>query len=362
LFCSKHPEQQATGRFIVQFGRKTRKRFSNFKSAERFLDGLRYEVDRGTFDSRDYLSSNPLSFTVLSKKYLDKKKGKVKDGTFQNITNYLSVAQEYFGNTNVKTIQFAQLEDFIDTINVTNKTKSNYLSCLHDFFILTYKRKEISNLPDFPIINYELGYRKTVDKVTQVAILDEIKRISWHVSPKIWIAIKFLSTYISVRPTEMRNLKEKHIDLKQGTLFFPHPKEKRPKIVPLIQDDIDMLSRFPIGLPDMYFFRHSKNVKGVKAGTPFGKTILYKWWKKACSNLGINDVDLYGGTRHSSAIGLRKIATPEQIKLATMHSTNKAFERYFIPDRSSIQELYEATRECDTGVIRKKPLANNASG
>lgn len=362
LFCTDHPDQQATSRFIVQFGRKLRKRFSDFRSAERFLDGLRYEVDRGTFDARDYLSSNPLSFTVLTKKYLLKKANKVKSGTLQNITNYITVAQEHFGNTNVKSIQFAQLEDFLDTLNVTNKTKSNYLSCLHDFFTWIYKRKEISSVPDFPVVSYELGYRKTVDKGTQAAILDEIKRISWHVSPRIWIAIRFLCTYISVRPTEMRTLKEKHIDLRQGILFFPHPKEKRPKIVPLVQEDIEMLSRLPVGLPDMFFFRHSKNVKGVRAGTPFGKTILYKWWKKACSNLGIEDVDLYGGTRHSSAIGLRRVATPEQIKTATMHSTNKAFERYFMPDRKEIQGLYEATRECDTGVIQKQPLTKNVSG
>lgn len=362
LFCPNHPEQEATKRFIVQFGRKVRKRFQHFSKAERFLDGLRYEVDRGTFDSRDYMAGNPLGFSVLTTKYIDKKKEKVKAGTYQNIKNYISVAQKYYGNTNVKSIQFAQLEDFVDSLEVTNKTKSNYLSCLHDFFTWIYKRKEIERVPEFPTINYELGYRKTVDKETQQAILDEIKRISWHVTPKIWIAVKFLCTYISVRPTEMRQLKEKHIDLKQGILFFPHPKEKRPKVVPLIQQDIELLNRFPVGFPEMYFFRHDSKVKGVKAGTPFGKTILYKWWKRACDNLGVKDVDLYGGTRHSSAIGLRRFATPEQIKMATMHSTNKAFERYFIPDRNEIQGLYEATLECDTGVTQKKPPTLNVSG
>ncbi len=34
LFCKEHPEQKATGRFRVQFGRKTRKRFSYFIEAE----------------------------------------------------------------------------------------------------------------------------------------------------------------------------------------------------------------------------------------------------------------------------------------------------------------------------------------
>ena len=36
---------------------------------------------------------------------------------------------------------------------------------------------------------------------------------------KIWLGIKWLSTYISIRPNELRNLKEGHIDLKQGFLF-----------------------------------------------------------------------------------------------------------------------------------------------
>ena len=35
-----------------------------------------------------------------------------------------------------------------------------------------------------------------------------------------------------------------------------------------------------------------------------------------------------------------------------MHSTNKAFERYFLVSRR-LQEMYQAT-QCDTGVIPKQ--------
>ena len=38
-----------------------------------------------------------------------------------------------------------------------------------------------------------------------------------------------------------------------------------------------------------------------QTGDQFGKDYFYKWWKKACTNLGIDGVDLYGGTRHSTA-------------------------------------------------------------
>ena len=76
LYCPKHPEQTATGRFRVQFGRRTRKRFSVYREAERFLDGLRWEVDQGTFDPRDYRTDYPLGFEALAQKWLRLKRMK----------------------------------------------------------------------------------------------------------------------------------------------------------------------------------------------------------------------------------------------------------------------------------------------
>ncbi|PKN70252.1 MAG: hypothetical protein CVU54_06510 [Deltaproteobacteria bacterium HGW-Deltaproteobacteria-12] len=61
---------------------------------------------------------------------------------------------------------------------------------------------------------------------------------------------------------------------------------------------------------------------------PFGIKYFYKWWVKACANLGVEDVDLFGGTRHSTVRALRRHYSPEQIKEAAMSKTNKAFERY----------------------------------
>lgn len=355
LFCPNHPEQEATRAFTVQFGRKLRKRFKGFREAERFLDGLRYEVDRGTFDARDYLTSNPLSFTTLSTAYLKKKKDSLAPGSYSHYKRYIKTAQEYFKDTNVKQIQYAQLEDYMDTIPGSGKTRACYLECLKTFFKWLVKRREIDkgSEPEFPEIRYELGYRRTVGKEIQFEILKEVKRISFHVSPKIWLGIKWLITYISVRPAELRNIKEGHIDRREGYILIPHPKEKKPKIVPLISEDIEILNELPRGLPELHFFRHGKNVSGVRPGERFGKNVFYKWWKRACENLGIEGVDLYGGTRHSSTVSLRDHATPEQIKRATMHSTNKAFERYFQVSREELEKIYERT-SCDTPVIRVK--------
>ena len=39
--------------YMVRFGRDVSKWFKSNEQAERFLTGLRYEVDKGTFDIRD---------------------------------------------------------------------------------------------------------------------------------------------------------------------------------------------------------------------------------------------------------------------------------------------------------------------
>lgn len=343
LFCPNHPEQTATKRFRVKFGRTTRKRFTDYKSAERYLDGLRWEVDQGTYDPRDYRSAYPLGFEKLAEKWLKVKENEVKPKSFNNLRNYMDRAIKAWGQMNVKAIGFGEIEDFLFDQDVSDKTKANIKRCLHSFFTWVKRREKIP-MPEFPEVKFKLGWRQTIGKATQQAVIDEIYRISYHMNPKVFIGIKFLSTYISIRPGELINIKEKDIDLESGYIFIPDPKENKPKAIPLISEDVELLSSFPKGLPDLYFFRHLSGLNGVKAGQRFGDKYLYKWWKRACENLGIEGVDLYGGTRHSTVIALRQFATPEQIKRATMHSTNKAFERYFRIESDEVREVYKLTQ------------------
>jgi hypothetical protein len=63
--------------------------------------------------------------------------------------------------------------------------------------------------------------------------------------------------------------------------------------------------------------------------------------EKTCAHLGIEGVDLCGGTRHSSARALRAQRATEEIRRATMHSTNKAFERYFSMEADDLRSIYK---------------------
>jgi integrase len=188
-----------------------------------------------------------------------------------------------WGQMNVKSISFGEIEDFLHSQKVSDKTKSNMKSCLHTFFVWIKKRENIP-MPEFPEIKYELGWRQTIDKDTQQAIIDEVYKISYHLNPKIWLGIKWLSTYFTIRPIELINIKEKEISADSGYIFIPWPKEKKAKAIPLIAEDVEILESFPKGLPELYFFRHPPGVRNCKPGGQFGQRYLYKWWKKACKN------------------------------------------------------------------------------
>ena len=112
----------------------------------------------------------------------------------------------------------------------------------------------------------------------------------------------------------------------------------------------------PRGLPDLYFFRHVKGISGVKAGKKFGNKYFYKWWKKACMNLNINGVDLYGGTRHSTATALREKHSPEEIRKATLHSTNKAFDRYLQLETNDARRVYETANNLTKRKKKEKKI------
>ena len=314
--------------FQVRFGRKLTKHFKEYKEAERFLNGVRFKSDEGTFDIRDYKKDNPLGFENLAEKWLDRKEKNLKRKSFNNLNNYMTKAIKVWHQKNVKTISSGDIEDFLYLDDeLSSKTRSNMKSCLHDFFKWVNRREGVP-VPAFPEISFELGFRNIIDIETQQSIIDEIYKISNHINPKIHLAVHLLRTYVSIRPGELISIKERQLDLKLGAILIPHPKEKKPKIAYLLDDDIELIRTIPRGMPDLYYFRHVPGVSGVKPGERFGDRYLWKWWRRACENLGINDVDLYGGTRHSTVTALGRICTPEEVKDASGHSS-KAFERYF---------------------------------
>lgn len=336
--CPKHPEQTAT-RLRVHFD-KVKRRCRNYEEAQRFLTGLRYKTDENTFDERDYSRERPLSFMTLASKWLEVKRETVKPSSYRNLHNYMMKACDAWGNASIKTIGFGEIEDFLIAHGrqLSSKTIANMRSALHDFFEWLVRREVISKAPTFPEVRVKLSYRQIIGKESQQAILDEIARIAPF---KVWLGIKWLCTYIAIRPGELVQIREQDIDTENRYIYIHHSKTGETKPVPILDEDIVLFKQVKPGFPRSHFFRHETSRSGARKGQTFGEKYFYKWWKRACENLGISDVDLYGGTRHSSAVALREHFSPEQIKQGTMHQTNKAFERYFRIGADDIRGIYQ---------------------
>jgi len=124
---------QYNGKFEVHF-KKIHRRFRGRGEAERFLTGLRFKHDEGTFDERDYKKDRPLGFSNLANNWLVQRAKEVK--CFRNLNRHIGIAAKYFGNVNIKGIGYAELEDFLNSLpdELSSKTKANYFTTLHSFW------------------------------------------------------------------------------------------------------------------------------------------------------------------------------------------------------------------------------------
>ncbi len=378
MACPNHQEIQWAGPCQVRFGKKHTKRFKTVGEAERHLTFLRVQTDRGEFDQREWAKENPLSFYALREKFTQVKSTQdIKPDQVYRIKKVLTRAGEFKSDYHgliwdclqIKQISDAEIDDFlsfdhrniqkrrmpdgttkmVDLGPISKKTLAGMRSVLNDFFkwvVRREKRRSKLEMPDIPEISYRMKMRTLVSMEDQQAILDELRRLTWKKNPRIWLGIKLLSMYPKVRPGEMRNVKEGHINLSDGWVVFPQPKERDPKFIHLLPEHINMIKEVrnmaPPTLPDVYFFRHLKQGRGKKAGGQFGDQLFNEWWKRAAKNLGIESVPVYPGTKHSTTTALGRIMSPEQIKNNVTGHASDAFYRYFLPDH---QDAITATRQ-----------------
>jgi hypothetical protein len=354
--CPNHPEIAATGQFNVKFGRNHHKRFHTLEDAERHLTGIRFKVDEGTFDQRDYARNAPLGFQSLAEKWLDQREREaIKRSTLLNCRYDLTRAIVHFGNKNIKQITPGEIEDFIfaDHRNkktgepISSKTRHDICRTLSQFMRWVCRRERMP-MPEFPHVRFSLGWRKVVSADMQMRILNALRELCGPKRAKIWFAAKLLADNPNVRPGELITVTHRQILLDQRIILVREMKERDPssaKTIMLEDEDIEFIKSFPQGFPNLRFFTWPGQLSGCIEGKDFGPAILNRWWKKACKVVGVEGVTLYPGTKHSTVTALGELLTPEQIKRGgTGHATSKAFERYMIPDQRDRNEVRRALK------------------
>lgn len=338
MHCPNHPGQHPSS-YIVRL-KKLTKRFRDYRAAHTFLTGLRYELSAGTFDERKYaVKTEPLSFTRMAEKWLEAKKPNMKPNGWGSIKAIMAHAIDYFGSRNIQTIKYGHIEDFLASLKLASKTKLNILTTLKQFWKWVARREDVAPITEWPEIGHvTMAFRKTIDLRTQEAIIEDIRA---HEPFRVWLCIHWLSIYVKIRPSEMLSLNEGDVDRRQGLLIVRDTKEREPKFVTLTGPELALVRSLPLAFDrNQPFFCHDGHRGHTRPGQRFTRQMLWEVWKRACKRLGIEGVDLYGGTKHSTAKALREIFTYEEVRKATGHTTNKAFDRYIKDDVDFQKAIY----------------------
>jgi len=185
-----------------------------------------------------------------------------------------------------------------------------------------------------------------------------VRQISYQHNPRIWFGIQTLANFPRVRPGELVSILEGNINRKTGEVVMsaPDTKEGKEKRVFLLEEDLDFIRRQPEAIDKtMPFFRHY-------SGRKFGPAYLWKWWNRACGNLGIEGVTLYPGTKHSSVTAARFALSPEEIKRYVTGHTSAAFDRYLLVDADTQREASAIIRAKSSDQVLTKRKGQQKSG
>jgi len=348
-FCPDHPKVKATS-FIVKFPGGIYQRHQSYENAAQALNHLRYEKGNRSdrFDPDDYKTARPNSFASLAPKYFDRKS---KLASFRKIKSIIERATSHFYSLNMREITGGDLDDYLYGIpDISEKTRHNHCSQLHDFWTWCYERGVIrlDEFPKFPKIDYELGYRKITNWDIQEKVISKVREM-YAVNPKIGLAVDMLAQYTALRPDDLRRVNESSFDEKTGWLTIHNPTKKKNKFkyIKLHQDHIDewkaIQKKFP-ALPETPFFRHVTSIRRAKQGILFGPNFLSKVWNRASKEVGLEGVPLYPGTKHTTATETAKMMGSEKA-LNASGLTNKAFERYCQLEKADAIEVVNEIRK-----------------
>lgn len=340
FYCPSHPRRTIDAPCRVVFDNRTT-RAPNYEAGYKILMRKRGEVDEGTYDVRDYmLKDKPLAFDRLAEEWLKIKRPNMKPGGWLSIRAIMAHPVKEWGGANIKSITYARMEDFFAGLELASKTKHNILTTLKQFWAWAAKRYKIPRYDDWPDIGrVRMARRKTIDQATRRALLEDIKDNEPY---RVWLCIRWLCVYGKVRPSEMLSVNEGDIDRNTGLVTVRDTKEGEPKTFPLTEADLALVRRLPIAFDKAQaFFAHDGHRGHTKRGQRYSRQLLWEVWKRACKRLGVEGVDLYGGTRHSLLTAMRQTRSYDEVKTMSGHTTNKSLDRYIVTETAMEKSLYE---------------------
>jgi integrase len=288
----------------------------------------------------------------MGEKFLEVKELELRPDGWRKYRYLYKLFRDYMSDVPVTQINYGMLEDIKVQLLARRKLASKIVydafGFIKSFLSWCKARGEITNLPNYPEVSSDMALRDILDKPTQAIVVEKVYELYWNHAPRACIAIELLCTYPKMRPGELRQVQEKHINLRQLTITIPIPKEKRnkkrkPKVVEILPEHGELIRSLSRGFPEMYFLRHESTVGGNRIGDRFGKNYLYQVWKKTCKAIGVKGVPLYPGTKHTTISDWARRYSEARIQQAA-GVLSEAIRRYTVLGEEDCASLYQEAR------------------
>ncbi len=330
----------------------------SWERASRLLNAIRYEVDQGKFDPREYVSQGHLSlmFANYAREWLQRRELEYERGHI--VKSYLIEMRDYvrryylpfFAKFNIRDIREGHIEDFRNWLppHLSAKTIHNILGILHKLFKDAFRRKDILVLPEFPKV--EKG-----DPVTRWISEEEQRLVLAQMDDPVRRAFYLFLMKQGCRPGEARALKWENLDLKNGYVtiaasfnineFKPYTKERDVRYLPLHPEVWKVLLSLPRQLSGWVFTLNGK---------PLTQWTASDYWRRAARKAKIR-VCCYQGTRHSLASQAINRGVSER-KIGDMlgHKTLTSTRRYAKLHADSLKEVWgEELHQQENGRVPK---------
>jgi integrase len=304
----------------------------SWERANRLLNAIRYEIDRGKFDPKEYVKREFKAFQFANYLQAWLNRQESRQGREEISLGYLKFAQmtvrkyllPLLGVKGIRDIREGQIEDFRNAlpISLQPKTVANILGLLGKILRDAYRRRDITHLPEMPRI--EVG-----EPVTRWISQEEQEAMLAHVPAPVFRAFFLFLMKQGVRPSEARALKWEDLDFKNslviirsamdGEKFRPCTKEKDVRYLPLHPRVKEALKKLPRPFGGFVF---------VQDGKPLSKRMVISAWNRAASEVGLR-ITCYQGTRHSLASQAVNNGVSERIISAMLgHKSIASTRRY----------------------------------
>lgn len=330
---------------------------SDWVATDRLLTSMRYEVDRGNFDPKDFLKKeiHGLQFDNYCRSWLSRRekelaKGLISQGYFTELKAYANrYFIPFFDRKSIRDIREAHIEDFRDILpdHLSHKTIFNILGALRKLFRDAFRRKDTLILPEFPKI-------PKGDPVTHWIPEEDQERVLEQMNDPVRRAFYLFLIKQGCRPGEARALRWENVDLKQGyvticasfdrEIYKPYTKERDFRPLPLHPRVIEALSKLPRNIAGWVFTFRGQSITQWMASA---------YWRRAAMRAGVK-ISCYEGTRHSLASQAINRGVPEgTIGKMLGHKSSASTKRYAKLLTESLKVIWGEEENCQQATVSR---------